>query len=267
MKNLDALAPYSALGMAAVMGALGCMSFRYMDGSYAPGGKFYDDIPEQLQPSFGNSNRVFSADALPFVCMIFTSFDMHFNAPRFYAELKDANTSRFAKVVGYSFGLTSILYFLIAIVGFMTFGGNSSTYILNNYSSKDSLASLSRAAIGFCSLISYPLSFIGVRDNCLDILGITDEVDTDAKLNVFTIFLLSIMTISSIFITDLGLINSAGGGTTAMFVCFIFPGIMFFYAMCKQGKRGSWEVLFATALTAFGVIVGIVGICISIVVV
>ena len=42
---------------------------------------------------------------------------------------------------------------------------------------------------------------------------------------------------------------------------------MFYHAMCKQGKRDSWEVSFATALTAFGVIVGIVGICISIVVV
>ena len=48
MKNLDALAPYSALGMAAVMGAWGCMCFRYLDGSYAPGGKLYDDIPEQF---------------------------------------------------------------------------------------------------------------------------------------------------------------------------------------------------------------------------
>jgi hypothetical protein len=37
---------------------------------------------------------------------------------------------------------------------------------------------------------------------------------------------------------------------------------MFHHVMCI-----SWEVSFATALTAFGVIVGSVGICISVVVV
>jgi len=37
MKNLGALAPFSAFGMAAVLAALGCMIVRYLDGSYLPG--------------------------------------------------------------------------------------------------------------------------------------------------------------------------------------------------------------------------------------
>ena len=157
--------------------------------------------------------------------------------------------------------MTAIVYFSIAVVGFLTFGSHSDSYILNNYSPKDTLATVSRLAIGLCSLVSYPLNFIGVRDNCLDILGITDEVDTTAKLNVFTLFLLSIMTIASCFITDLGLINSVGGGTTVTLVCFIFPAFMFREAMRKESSGGpQWEVWLVMSLMVVGVVLGIVGV-------
>jgi len=79
MRNLGALAPFSALGMAAVLTALACMLIRYLDGSYRPGGEFYDDIPSYMQPNFGTESRPLSLDALPFVCMVYTSFDMHYN--------------------------------------------------------------------------------------------------------------------------------------------------------------------------------------------
>lgn len=79
MRNLGALAPFSAMGMAAVLMALICMLVRYLDGSYRPGGEFYDDVPARLQPQFGTESRPLSIDALPFVCMVYTSFDMHYN--------------------------------------------------------------------------------------------------------------------------------------------------------------------------------------------
>jgi len=260
MKNLDALAPYSALGMAAVLTALACMILRYVDGSYIPGGQYYNDIEPDYQPQFGHLAQPWSVAALPFVCMVFTSNDMHYNASRFYAELKQASIPRFAQVTVYSFGLTAAIYFSIAIVGFMTFGGNCSSYILNNYSPRDPLATVSRIAIGLCSVVSYPLNFIGVRDNCLDILGITDEIDTDVKLHTVTVILLSMMTLTSCFVTDLGLINSVGGGTTVIFVCFLFPAIMFREGKRKQGAVGDAEVTFVMVLMVVGVVVGVVGV-------
>ena len=82
MKNLNALAPFSAFGMAAVFTALGCMTIRYLDGSYLPGGAFHDEILEEYRPSFGQESSAFSFKVMPFVCMAFTSFDMHYNSPR-----------------------------------------------------------------------------------------------------------------------------------------------------------------------------------------
>ena len=289
LKNLAALAPFSALGMAAVLLALGCMVVRYCDGSYQPdGGRFYDDVPPSLRPSFGTTTRPWSADALPFVCMVYTSFDMHYNSPRFYAELRDATVPRFSRVIAFSFGATAVLYSAIAIVGFLTFGANSDSYILNNYSARDGLATLSRLAIGLCSLVSYPLNFIGVRDNCLDLLGLTDEIAVRGGgrlLNAFTLLLLFLLTVLSCFVTDLGLINSLGGGTTVALVCFVFPAVMFREGMRKHhyaaascdgdgggggtmgtmGTKEQVEVWVAMSLMVLGVVVGVVGVWSSIV--
>ena len=88
MKNLGALAPFSTLGMAAVLVALGCMIVRYLDGSYQPGGEYFNDIPEYLQPSFGTESRPLSMDALPFVCMVYTSFDMHYNRSVSFVDVR-----------------------------------------------------------------------------------------------------------------------------------------------------------------------------------
>jgi amino acid permease len=79
---------------------------------------------------------------------------MHYNAARFYTELKDRSLPRFGVAVSLSFGLTALLYVAIASIGYLTFGGNCSGYILNNYSPHDPLASISRLAVGLSVLVS-----------------------------------------------------------------------------------------------------------------
>ena len=269
MKHLNALAPFSAIGMIAVISALISMIVRLLDGSYRPGGYYFDEIPPEMQPSFGspsstNKNHPWSIAALPFVCMVYTSFDMHYNSPSFYSELKDASIPRYGTTVAYAFGVTGALYFSIAVVGFLTFGQNSDSYILNNYSPNDPLATVSRLAIGLCSLASYPLNYIGVRDNILEILGMTEYVENDRiKLSVFTLLLLSILTVTELYVTDLGLINSVGGGTTVTLICFVFPALMFRSSIHKYGdhtRREHYEVWLVMILMTIGVILGIIGV-------
>jgi amino acid permease len=274
LKNLKALAPFSALGMLAVLTALTVMVLRYLDGSYQPGGIYFDDttaihVDTQEQPTrqltITTSHQPFFS-SLPFVCMVYTAFDMHYNAPRFYAELHRPHEN-FTTVVVSSFGVAAIVYISIAVVGFWTFGANADSFILNNYSPLDPLATLSRLAIGVCSLLSYPLNFIGVRDNCLDIMGITDRVDTPGKLDVASIVLLSVLTLASCFVTDLGLINSVGGGTTVTLVCFLFPALMFRESVRKFGTGAlaeRIELWLVMSLMVVGIVIGIVGVGYSI---
>lgn len=79
MKNLSSLAPFSLMGILAMVFTAGVMVVRYLDGSYAltqpiPG-KFIADIASQL-PSFGTrgASAVFSPKTLILVCMLSTAY-------------------------------------------------------------------------------------------------------------------------------------------------------------------------------------------------
>jgi amino acid permease len=147
------------------------MIYRCLDGTYQPGGKYYDDIAPENQPDFGNRNEPWSPKVLPFVCMIFEAYVMHYNSPRFYTELKNKSIPRYSGAVSGAFGLSAVAYMAIASAGYLTFGGNSDNYILNNYSSHDPLATLCRLLIGISVLTLYPIAFIGFRDGVLDVSG------------------------------------------------------------------------------------------------
>lgn len=112
MKNLDSLATFSALGTAGIFLIAICMTIRYFDGSYDPenDGKFLHDLNEKYYPHFGDYNGASTRSVFVFPSMIFTAFVAHYMAPRYMAELKDANIYRFRRVVGISFGTASVIY-------------------------------------------------------------------------------------------------------------------------------------------------------------
>ena len=71
LKNLHVLAPFSVLGTAGIVFTAIAMFVRYWDGSYQPGGKYFEDIDASMQPIFGTKNNVWSSGILPFVCMAY----------------------------------------------------------------------------------------------------------------------------------------------------------------------------------------------------
>lgn len=71
LKNLHVLAPFSVLGTAGVVFTAIAMFVRYYDGSYQPGGQYFEDISPALRPVFGTVNNTWSAGILPFVCITY----------------------------------------------------------------------------------------------------------------------------------------------------------------------------------------------------
>jgi amino acid permease len=269
LKNLYVLAPFSVFGTAGVILTAVAMVIRCVDGSYQPGGKFYNDIRPEYRPSFGNRNNFLSFEVLPLVCMLFQAYVMHYNCPRFYAELKDASVHRFARVVSGSFGLSSLLYTVIAAAGYCTFGGSSNSYILNNYSPHDPLATICRTAIAFSTLLTYPLAFIGFRDGVLDIFNLSPASISPTRLNCLTLTLLTFITLIACFVTDLGVINAITGGMLATAIVFVFPALMYRQVVMttlelRHKNEGRWmshedEVRMALVLMVIGVSLGLIG--------
>lgn len=151
--------------------------------------------------------------------------------------------------------------------GYLTFGGNCSGYILNNYSVNDRLATICRVAIAFSILFTYPITFMGFRDGILDIVELPIEQQTSANINIITLVLLAIVTVLASVVTDLGYVNAVGGGTLAAAIVFVFPYLMYSAAMKAQPAPPSqaqrMEVSFAFVLLIIGVIMGLVGVIVE----
>jgi hypothetical protein len=117
---------------------------------------------------------------------------------------------------------------------------------------------------------AYPIVFFGVRDGCLDMFEVPASAQTPSTIRSLTLVLLSMLTVTAVFVTDLGLINAVGGGLVATAIVFVFPTLMFHKAIQKvagdalgAGGRNlrteSKEVLLAMAMTAVGVVIGVIG--------
>ena len=144
MKNLSSLAPFSLVGSLGMVYTTIAMAFRYFSGAYLPTGKFGMDMAVSLRPKFGSVGAagIFTPAAAIMVSMLSTAFTAHFNAPKFYIELKDKTLPKYYQVVSTSFAISVLIFALVASLGFLTFGSHSSGLILNNYSTKDGLMSL-----------------------------------------------------------------------------------------------------------------------------
>lgn len=272
IKNVQLLAPFSAIGTVGVIFTTIIMFIRYYDGTYRMNGIYYQDLIQhtpQYVPQFTNTKyNALTTDILPYVCMVYESFVMHYNAPRFYRELKNRTLRKYSIICCISFGASGIIYIGIACFGYMTFGNNSSSFILNNYSPYDPLAILCRIAVGISTLTAYPLVFMGVRDGILDMYNIPIQQQTNQQLNIITIVLLIVVTIISIFIHDLGLINAVGGGVVATAIVFVFPTFMFLmiirqhkniYDISIQHISSYFEITSISLIAIIGIIFGIVG--------
>ena len=270
VKKLTVLAPFSLLGMAGILFTVGCMGWRYFDGSYAPGGRYANNLSEDMRPSFGavGAAGALSADVFILVCMTFQAYFAHYNAPRYYVELKRNTITRFGRVVGSSFGISALLYVLLAVFGFLTFGENSDGFILNNYSTNDGLATMCRVCIAVALVFTYPLPFIGMRDGILDLLEVPMQKQTSQNLNVLTVVILTVITLLAMTLTDLGIVNAVGGALFGTAVVFIFPALMFRDAMHGLGFHATTKQLresrFSIWLMWLGIAMGVLGVFIAV---
>lgn len=267
IKHLSVLAPFSFLGLLGLFFTVGVMVWRYFDGTYDPdrGGKYLVDLPEHLQPSFGHdgASSAWSKEFLILVCMTFQAYFAHYNAPRYYVELKHNTIGRFTTVVASSFGFTAFTYIILTAFGFLTFGSHCDGNVLNNYSTNDNLASCCRLAIAVALAFTYPLPFIGVRDGILDLLMVPEAKQTSQNLNLLSVIQLTIFTCLAMRFTDLGMLNAIGGGALGSAVAFILPALMYNGAIKHLGAEATAqqqrEASFAIGLMWIGTVMGFVG--------
>ena len=202
-----------------------------------------------------------------FVCISFLHFIYvkvaHFNAPKFYIELKDNTIKRYNTVVASSFAISIALFAIIGTSGFLTFGSASSGLILNNYSGSDALMRLSRIAVAISLIFSFPLAFAGARDGWLDLLNVPVSKRSNTLLTQTTLAILGGVTFAASQLKELAFIMSFAGATMGNALIYVYPALMFRSAVKGMGDKASVglkrEVPFALLCAAFGIGMGGMG--------
>jgi amino acid permease len=153
---------------------------------------------------------------------------------------------------------------IISSLGFLTFGENSSGFILDNYSYRDHLASASRLGVALSVIFAYPLLFLGGRDGWIALLGISNGTRRST-----TLLLLSTVTVLAIFVSDLTFVLSFSGATLSAAIIYIFPPLMFqalvLNCTCMQTYVSNREIKESQAMLWLGAILGVCGAVVTVV--
>ena len=163
--------------------------------------------------------------------------------------------------------LAALTYVTISSVGFLTFGENCSGFILDNYSFRDGLATLSRFGVALSVIFAYPLLFSGGRDGFWALMD--QQNPTTLSRNTTTIFLLATVTFLAIWLPDLTFVLSFSGATLSSAIIYIFPPLMFqalvLNCTCMHTFRTNAEVKESRAMLWIGAFLGIFGAVVTVI--
>jgi len=234
------------------------------------GGKFFAELAKK--PVFGTKGS-YTLNHLTFVLlsMLSTSYIAHYNDPKFYSELRNNSMSRFNTVVGGAFGSAIIFFIFIMSMGFLTFGGATEGFVLNNYASKDVIATVARFAIGLALLTGYPFTFSALREGVMDIRGLTG-IDRDSAAGTTTITLLALVTGLALLLKNVGFVVSMTGALFGCTLMFVVSALMNINTMKTVANRmagaltdgDNMEITLNYGMIGTGLVMAVIGIAVSV---
>jgi amino acid permease len=235
------------------------------------GGKFFQTMAVAAQPSFSGSGAL-NLKAFVLLSMLSTSYIAHYNAPQFYKELKNNTRPRFNKVVGLAFVASIATFCFMMSTGFLTFGGATLGFVLNNYATSDSLISFARLAIGLALLTGYPFTFSALREGILDLANVQGEEKRTNALRPLTVGILTVVTALAIVLRDVGFVVSISGAMFGAALMFVVPALMNIANIKSLAKSKSialtkgekFEIGANYGLVGSGVSLGVLGVTISV---
>mmetsp|Transcript_52681 Transcript_52681/g.138993 ORF Transcript_52681/g.138993 Transcript_52681/m.138993 type:complete len:478 (-) Transcript_52681:23-1456(-) len=248
-RDLSCLSYTSLIGIICEVSVIVFMQIRLLDGSYQPGGTFYDSNEPADRPHGDRLKWPVTISTFILVSSVLTAFIAHYNAPKFYLKMANPSPEKWLRVVTVSFVISSGLYVWVMVVGYLTFRQSCQGLILNNYSDKDKFAAAARALMCVAVVFAFPLAFTGLRDSVLAVVGLRDRRRTFAAI---TIAILAAITSIACVVTDLGLLNSFGGAVFGSLITMIFPALLILLTAKKLPEtkvfgrveaRMSWVVL------------------------
>ncbi|KZT55824.1 hypothetical protein CALCODRAFT_556245 [Calocera cornea HHB12733] len=202
-----------------------------------------------------------------------------------YNELHTNSQPRMNLVLTTAVGGATIIYEIIAIFGYLTFGSNVGANIIAMYPETTIFVAVGQVAIIILVLFSYPLQVLPCR-NCLDKVwddadlavhkidhAIEGEEDADVepvvpvhdahdpsemgpvKHIVLTCLIIAASFTIAFFVDDLQLVLSFVGSTGSTTISFILPGLLYFQLFRHDRDSSRTLKWGALALAVYGVFI------------
>lgn len=303
LKSLTALAPMSVLGtfgtlLTTIFMAIRCPAVvAGSPYSVAPGavGKFAAAAAPSLAPKFGTFSNIVSPAALIIASMATTAYLGHFNAPAFYHGFKQTKSEEtvalvdpgadatnnekamknYGKMTVLGFAGCTLMNIIIMSLGFLTFGGNSGGVILNNYSTADKGAVISRLLMTISVIGGYPFMVGGCKAGFMQIYKNLKQETADAYEKVEKGVANAVITVATslaLLLSDAGLVVGLVGALMGSSIIYVFPSLMFLAHTGKQMQAGGsvsrklkLERFASRFLTTFGIASGLIGAAVCVV--
>jgi len=255
LRDLSALKHSTIAGLVAVFVSAVVIVSRSLDGSYGVEGDFGAWLAAAPGALDQVSTTKLSLGSAVLFNMLSTAFMCHTNAVRAYEELGPKH--RHAAVARKAFRLAGLLYGVVMVAGYLTFGGACEGLVLANYDGGDPRARIAWIATLVSLLSSYPLLFTGLRDASCSLLGVTlpEKFMPFAGLSLG---LLAVPTLLAIVVPDVGFVVSLMGASLGAALILVVPAMIGTRVLpdrdCSKSERAAMRLV-----AAFGVLVGLFG--------
>lgn len=271
LRSLAPLAKFSVVGVLSNVYICLFILFRCVDGSYREGGALLPMAP--AVPEFESASSILgtcmNSNVLILVSILATAFLAHYNAPLFYEQLdpgpENDKSDRFRRVSVNGFVGAGLVFSIVMIGGFLTFGSNSAGLILNSYAANDMLAVVARLAICISLLTAYPIVFFSLRKQMLGLVPKRYADFATANYNLTTVGLLSGVTGVALQLHNLGKLAAFAGACFGSFLIYIAPALMVLRAKRRgigpkfKGLSGAASQLSLLLNILLGLVLGVLG--------
>ncbi|KAM6171247.1 LOW QUALITY PROTEIN: solute carrier family 38 member 6 [Erethizon dorsatum] len=194
-----------------------------------------------------------SAYAIPTMAF---SFLCHTSILPIYCELQSPSKRRMQSVTNTAIALSFLIYFIVALFGYLTFYDKVESELLQGYSKylpHDVVVMTVKLCILLAVLLTVPLIHFPAR-KALMMIFFSNFPFSWIHHTLITLALNIIIVLLAIYVPDIRNVFGVIGASTSTCLIFVFPGL--FYLKLSREDFLSWKKLRAFALLISGIFVG-----------
>merc|ERR1719491_680533 len=253
LRDLSALQYSSLFGVVATLYCIGLLVWRALDGTYAPGGIYYEMLDADLLPTPPTSGLFdVSMGSVSLVNMLALAYLSHYNGCKYYREFKEHTPRRFRQASGLVMILAAFSYAIVEWAAYRAFGSAAQPVIFSNFASGDMPGIIAQVSMGLAIVCSFPLMFSGLREAICSLAeqAGAESARTGFQNKVSVICLAMVLAICTVM-TDAGFVCGVVGAICGTLIIYVIPCVLFIKVELTEAFGSKYRIFVAAILLPF----------------